>query len=93
MEKPDGLGDLDGPAFGDRAPDVDFEQGGTLFDRLRHPYFTLLVMRGDHAVPPALDSITKRFGSVIETHILPQSAALARRYGPSDGRLFLVLAL
>jgi len=89
-EKPDGLGDIDGPAIGDRAPDVDFEHGGALFDRLRHPYFTLLVMPGAHAVPPALDSVTKRFGGVIETHILPQSAALSRRYGPADGRLFLV---
>jgi 2-polyprenyl-6-methoxyphenol hydroxylase-like FAD-dependent oxidoreductase len=90
VEKPDGCGELDGPALGDRAPDVDFEQGGALFDRLRHPYFTLLVMPGSHAVPPVLDSITRRFGSVIETQILPPSAALSRRYGPSDGRLFLV---
>src|SRR4030095_320286 len=43
--KPPTLSDLDGPAIGDRAPDRDFEQGGTLFDRLRHEALTLLVVR------------------------------------------------
>ncbi len=42
--KPGALSEIDGPAIGDRAPDIDFESGGTLFDRLRHQYFTLLVM-------------------------------------------------
>src|SRR5262245_40724211 len=41
---PPGLTAIDGPAIGDRAPDVDFEDGSTLFDRLRHGRFTLLVM-------------------------------------------------
>jgi hypothetical protein len=36
VQTPMELRDFDGPAIGDRAPDVDFEGGGTLFDRLRH---------------------------------------------------------
>ena len=89
VPKPEGLAEIDGPAIGDRAPDIDFENGGTLFDRLRHEYFTLLVMPGgDGQAPPA--SVEKRFGAVVKTEVLPKSAALSRRYGPSDGRVFLV---
>jgi hypothetical protein len=88
-QKPESLTDIDGPAIGDRAPDVDFEEGGTLFDRLRHEYFTLLVMPDrDRSMP--IDSVGKRFGATVTTEVLPRSAALSRRYGPSDGRLFLV---
>ena len=90
VEKPEGLTDIDGPAIGDRAPDVDFEQGGTLFDRLRHTYFTLLAMpRGDDPAP-VVDRLKKRFGAVVDTEQLPKSAALSKRYGPADGRFFLV---
>src|SRR6185369_1814443 len=46
VQHPNEIRELDGPAIGDRAPDVDFEQGGTVFDRLRREYFTLLVMPG-----------------------------------------------
>ena len=80
VPKPEGLAEIDGPAIGDRAPDIDFENGGTLFDRLRHEYFTLLVMPGgDGQAPPA--SVEKRFGAVVKTEVLPKSAALSRRYG------------
>jgi hypothetical protein len=89
VQKPSGLSDFDGPAIGDRAPDVDFEAGGTLFDRLRHEYFTLLVMP-DGGNPGAVAAVEKRFGAVLNTEILPRSGALSRRYGSSDGRLFLV---
>jgi len=89
VPKPEGLAEIDGPAIGDRAPDIDFENGGTLFDRLRHEYFTLLTMPGrDGQAPPA--SVEKNFGAVVKTEVLPTSAALSRRYGPSDGRVFLV---
>ena len=84
-----GSTEIDGPAIGDRAPDIDFENGGTLFDRLRHEYFTLLVMPGSDGPAPAA-SVEKRFGAVVKTEVLPKSAALSRRYGPSDGRVFLV---
>ena len=87
---PEGLRELDGPAIGDRAPDIDFESGGTLFDRLRHQYFTLLAMPDGDDIRPALASLQKRFGTVLNVETLPSSDALSRRYGASDGRLFLV---
>jgi len=89
-ETPPGLTPLDGPAMGDRAPDVEFESGGRLFDRLRHPYFTLLAMPGDGDLTSISDRLKKRFDACIDVEALPASAALARRYGPSDGRLFLI---
>jgi 2-polyprenyl-6-methoxyphenol hydroxylase-like FAD-dependent oxidoreductase len=89
VSKPAGLSEIDGPAIGDRAPDVDFESGGTLFDRLRHQYFTLLVMPDGAGMNPA-ERLETRFGAVVKAEVLPKSAALSRRYGPSDGRLFLV---
>ena len=89
VSKPAGLSEIDGPAIGDRAPDIDFESGGTLFDRLRHQYFTLLVMPDGAGMNPA-EHLETRFGAVVKTEVLPKSAALSRRYGPSDGRLFLV---
>ena len=88
--KPEGTSDLDGPSVGDRAPDVDFEAGGTLFDRLRHDYFTLLVMPDGGDQERAIQSVSDRFGPVMATEILPKSAALSKRYGSADGRLFLV---
>ena len=87
---PEGLCELDGPAIGDRAPDIDFVSGGTLFDRLRHQYFTLLAMPDGDDIRPAVASLQKRFGTVLNVETLPSSDALSRRYGPSDGRLFLV---
>ena len=81
--------DLDGPAIGDRLPDLDFERGGTLFDRLRHPYFTLLAMPGPASLDSVVEPLRKRFGAVLNVETLPQSDALARRYGAHDGRLFL----
>jgi hypothetical protein len=90
IEKPTGLTDLSGPAIGDRAPDIDFENGGALFDRLRHEYFTLLAMPGTQPTSPAVDRLQRRFGSVLAAETLPASEALSKRYGPSDGRLFLV---
>jgi 2-polyprenyl-6-methoxyphenol hydroxylase-like FAD-dependent oxidoreductase len=81
---------MDGPQAGDRAPDVDFEGGGTLFDRLRHPYFTLLAMPGGADSRAATEALAARFGRAMQTAVLPPSAALEMRYGPSDGRLFLV---
>jgi hypothetical protein len=90
IHKPVELSDFDGPAIGDRAPDVDFEAGGTLFGRLRHEYFTLLAMPDGGSLAPVVEPLAKRFGSVVKTETLPRSAALSRRYGASDGRLFLV---
>jgi 2-polyprenyl-6-methoxyphenol hydroxylase-like FAD-dependent oxidoreductase len=90
IQKPAILKELDGPAMGDRAPDVDFEYGGTLFDRLRHSYFTLLVMPGDGGSSLAIERLQQRFSQVLAVETLPKSEARSKRYGPSDGRLFLV---
>jgi hypothetical protein len=90
VNTPENISNLDGPAIGDRAPDIDFEQGGRLFDRLRHKYLTLLAMPAADELGPLVDRVTKRFAPVIEAETLPRSAALSNRYGPSDGRLFLV---
>ncbi len=90
IEKPDTLTPLDGPQIGDRAPDIDFEGGGTLFDRLRHPYFTLLAMPGREASSPFLSELQDRYKKTIAVEMLPASEALAQRYGTADGRLILV---
>jgi 2-polyprenyl-6-methoxyphenol hydroxylase-like FAD-dependent oxidoreductase len=90
LQKPVGLTELNGPAVGDRAPDIDFEDGGTLFDRLRHEYFTLLVMPGDRDLSPLVERLRRRFSRVVAIETLPESKALSKRYGPSDGRLILV---
>ena len=58
--------------------------------RTRHEYFTLLVMPGQSNAAPAVAPVEKCFGSVVKTELLPSSAALSKRYGASDGRLFLV---
>jgi 2-polyprenyl-6-methoxyphenol hydroxylase-like FAD-dependent oxidoreductase len=90
VQKTAALTDLNGPAIGDRAPDVDFEDGSNLFDRLRHEYFTLLAMRRDGGNSPAIERLQRRFSPVLAVETLPRSEALAKRYGPSDGRLILV---
>jgi NADPH-dependent dioxygenase len=89
-DTPPTAGAADGPAIGDRAPDIDFEQGGTLFDRLRHKYFTLLAMPGTTNVDAAIEPLRERFGAVLEAESLPRSEALSKRYGAHDGRMFLV---
>ena len=90
VQKPTALTEINGPAIGDRAPDADFEQGGTLFDRLRRQYFTLLAMPGDRDRPALIDRLQRRFSPVLAVETLPKSEALSKRYGPSDGRLILV---
>jgi 2-polyprenyl-6-methoxyphenol hydroxylase-like FAD-dependent oxidoreductase len=90
VQNPAALMEIGGPAIGDRAPDVDFEQGGTLFDRLRHPYFTLLVMPGGGDNFALIERLQHRFSPVLAIETLPGSEALSKRYGPTDGRLFLV---
>ena len=90
VQKPAALTELNGPAIGDRAPDIDFEQGGTLFDRLRHEYFTLLALPDDGRPSPVIDRLQRRFSPVLAVETLPRSDALSKRYGPSDGRLILV---
>ena len=88
--KPAALTPLDGPEIGDRAPDVDFEGGGTLFDRLRHPYFTLLAMPGPRDLSSLIDELRGRYSMGLAFEKLPDSDALSKRYGSADSRLVLV---
>src|SRR5207249_5365572 len=90
VQKSPALTEINGPAIGDRAPDIDFEQGGTLFDQLRHAYFTLLAMPDDANRSPVIERLQRRFSPVLAVETLPRSKALSKRYGPSDGRLILV---
>jgi hypothetical protein len=90
VQKPAALTELNGPAIGDRAPDIDFEQGGSLFDLLRHDYFTLLTMPGDRVRSAVIERLQRRFSAMLAIETLPRSKALSKRYGPSDGRLILV---
>jgi hypothetical protein len=96
-----GLAMLPGPAIGDRAPDVDLESGGALFDSTRHTGFTLLVLPGSRRAHgarleveltnAALERVKRRFPSVVRSHQLPTSAALERVYGSVlDDRLLLI---
>ncbi|HLQ78327.1 MAG TPA: FAD-dependent monooxygenase [Terriglobia bacterium] len=84
------LTEIGGPDIGDRAPDIDFEGGGTLFDRLRHAYFTLLVMPRNGDRSSDIERLQGRFSRVLAVETLPRSEALSKRYGASDGRLILV---
>src|SRR2546427_11054652 len=72
------------------APDIDFEQGGTLFDRLRHAYFTLLAMPDDANRSPVIERLQRRFSPVLAGETLPPSKTPSKRYGPNDGRLILL---
>jgi hypothetical protein len=96
-----GLAALPGPAVGDRAPDVDLEGGGALFDTTRHTSFTLLVLPGSRRAHggrlqvelsnAALERIEQRFPRVVRTHHLPVSSALERAYGGVvEDRLLLI---
>jgi hypothetical protein len=84
-----------GPAIGDRAPDVDFGDGRTLFDLTRHAKCTLLAFaaRDDRqaALQASLAPLAQRFAPVLELRAVPPSAALATRYGSSgEDRLLLL---
>jgi hypothetical protein len=41
-------------------------------------------------VASIVEPLQQRFGALVKAEVLPRSAALSKRYGPSDGRLFLV---
>jgi len=85
----------EGPAVGDRAPDVDLGRGRTLFDLTRHASCTLLAMPaqegGGAALEASLQGIARRFSSVVELRVVPPTAALAERYGASNEDRVLLL--
>jgi NADPH-dependent dioxygenase len=83
------------PAIGDRAPDVDFGRGRTLYDLTRHPSCTLIaVAANEHrqgALQVNLKGLTHRFAAVLELRVIAQSPAFAERYGASDDDELLLL--
>jgi NADPH-dependent dioxygenase len=84
-----------GPAIGDRAPDVDLGNGRALFDLTRHAKCTLLALpaREDRqaALQASLAPLAQRFAPVVELRAVSPTAALAARYGSSgDDRLLLL---
>jgi hypothetical protein len=91
----DSSGAAEGPAIGDRAPDVDLGHGRTLFDFTRHPRCTLLAMpaseSGGTALETSLEPLARRFESVVEVRVVPPTVALAGRYGASDDDRVLLL--
>ena len=79
-----------GPAIGDRAPDVDFEAGGTLWDLTRHSWFTLLAIPDGGDMDATVKPLLSRFGAVMKLAVAPQSDAMSQHYGTGGGRLFLL---
>jgi 2-polyprenyl-6-methoxyphenol hydroxylase-like FAD-dependent oxidoreductase len=95
VPKVEGLTDLEGPAIGDRAPDAELGGGRALFDFTRHTRFTLLALpageRPSAELDTALRPLRERFGSVLESQVVPPSPGLAMRYGQSArDRLYLL---
>jgi NADPH-dependent dioxygenase len=84
-----------GPAIGDRAPDVDLGGGRTLYDLTRHTSCTLLALpaRAERqaALQSSLQGLVQRFAPVLELRAVPPSPALAARYGASDDDRLLLL--
>lgn len=94
LGEPEGLAPMDGPAVGDRAPDVDLASGGTLFDLTRHTGFTLLAMAGAGGEADArtvVAPLQERFGAVVQAHVLEPSPGLANAYrSGAETRLYLI---
>jgi NADPH-dependent dioxygenase len=91
----EGLAEIEGPAIGDRAPDVDLGGGRALFDFTRHPRYTLLLMpaaeKGAAKLEAELKPFAHRFKTVLDVHTVAPSPALAAHYGGGElDRLFLL---
>ena len=65
------LADLDGPAIGDRAPDVNMESGQSLFSIIGDTCYTLLLSQEDATVV----EIAEKYSAIIKVHALNNSAA------------------
>jgi NADPH-dependent dioxygenase len=85
----------EGPAVGDRAPDIELAGGHTLFELTRHPRYTLLALPANpaeqHALETKLKALAHRFAQVVELKFVPPSPAFAQRYGASDEDRLLLL--
>jgi 2-polyprenyl-6-methoxyphenol hydroxylase-like FAD-dependent oxidoreductase len=95
VPKQEGLAASEGPAIGDRAPDANLGGGKTLFSLTRHTRFTLLALAAAAkpmaATEGALETLRRRFGAVLETHVVPPTPDLAKSYGSAlEDRLLLI---
>jgi NADPH-dependent dioxygenase len=95
VDQPDGTVDLAGPLIGDRLPDIDLPDGGSLFDLTRHPGFTLLSLPGKNGSPSQADAVladfASRYGDLLRCHRLEQSATLAETFGPDERHRLLLI--
>ena len=62
----------------------------TALKRLRNPYYTVLAMPEREEHEKAVWPLRERYGTVLRVAVLPRSDALLKRYGPNDGRLYLI---
>ena len=71
VEQYPALADLDGPAIGDRAPDVDIESGQSLFSIIGGICYTLLLSQEDATVL----EIAEKYSAIVKVHTLDNSPA------------------
>jgi NADPH-dependent dioxygenase len=95
VDQPDGTDGLDGPLIGDRLPDIDLTDGGSLFDLTRHPDFTLLSLPGINDSAQLADTVLSgfelRYGDLLRCRRLEPSDALAEAFGSDErDRLLLI---
>ena len=84
-----------GPVAGDRAPDADLAEMGTLFAATRGTGYSLLVIPGtageSTAQRSALEQIGRQYPESLTVYRLPASPSLAEAYGSGpEPRLYLV---
>ena len=94
VAQPQGLAPLEGPAIGDRAPDVDLP-GESLFSLTRHTGFTLLVIPGSAGIDgqqqSGVEELAATHGAILRMYLLPPVPELLRRYGSgAAARLYLI---
>jgi 2-polyprenyl-6-methoxyphenol hydroxylase-like FAD-dependent oxidoreductase len=96
VEQPQGLAPhAEGPAIGDRAPDVLMPDGSSLFAVTRHTGFTLLVIPGSAAIDAQLRSNMEKMAAthsdILRLYLLPPVPELQRRYGTAaEPGLYLI---
>ena len=87
-----GLEPIPSPAIGDRAPDADLADGGTLYGLTRHPGFTLLALAGQDNIDlsPFARRLGERYGDLVQTSMIAATPSIEAHYG-SDPRVRLYL--
>ena len=79
VDLPPGLGSLDGLPPGDRAPDVRLSGHTRLFDVLRHPRFTLLLIPNNNKLDSdlsrqILERLDRHYPSIIKAVVIGEAA-------------------